>query len=53
MFTVWVLVFCECEAVNDKFTEGYPLNVFEYDTEEFKVLFKKFGVLSWFTDSLK
>ena len=52
-FTFLVLVFWECEAVSDKFTEGYPLNVLEYEIEEFNVLFKKFGVLIWFKDSLK
>jgi hypothetical protein len=46
MFTVCVLVFCECEAVNDTLTEGYDLKVFEYEMDEFNVLFKKFGVFS-------
>ena len=32
-------------AVSDRFNDGYPLKVFEYEIEEFKVLFKKFGVL--------
>ena len=48
-----VFVFWDKEDVRAKFTLGYSGNVFEYEIDELRVLFKKLLEFSWFTDSWK